>query len=140
VSGRLLSPPLAAFFTPVAGSACARMHHMTLDSVADFHVREGHEQKGAGLFASRPFCQGEEIYRFDYWSQKLMPMHFTNHSCDPNATFNAAGMLVAIRNIEPGEELTFDYLLHPTPASPWDFECSCGAESCIGWVKVVKNY
>ncbi len=68
-----------------------------------------------------------------------MPIHVTNHSCDPNATFDRSGMLIALRDIESGEELTYDYLAHPIPASPWDFECDCGVEKCIGWVKVTTN-
>ena len=82
---------------------------------------------------------GESIYRFDYWSQEQMPMHMTNHSCNPNATFNEGGMLVAVRDIEQGEEITFDYMAHPIPASPWNFKCACGADGCVGWIDVGKR-
>jgi len=101
---------------------------------ADFHVRDIDAQTGSGLFASREFKQGEEIYPFDYWSEEVMPMHMTNHSCDANGYFNDHGMLEATRDIHPGDEITFNYLIHRIPASPWNFKCTCGAENCIGWV------
>ncbi|MEP7339603.1 MAG: SET domain-containing protein [Acidobacteriota bacterium] len=91
-------------------------------------------QKGVGLFAAKGFSQGEGIYQMDYWSKPLMPMHATNHSCDPNSSFNADGMLMAIRDIRKDEEITYDYLLHPIPASPWNFECQCQSIACIKWV------
>lgn len=109
---------------------------MPLPSTEDFRVLRLDERKGAGLFASRKFSPGERIYRFDYWSAEEMPIHFTNHSCDPNAKFNDEGWLVAVREIEPDEELTFDYVAHPIPASPWNFKCACGAAQCVGWIDV----
>lgn len=96
-------------------------------------------RKGVGLFASRKFAAGESLYRFDYWSEEQMPMHATNHSCEPNASFDEGGMLVAVRDIEPGEEITFDYRAHPIPASPWNFQCYCGAEACAGWIDARKG-
>src|SRR5689334_20039904 len=101
-----------------------------------FETRHIDSRKGVGLFATREFRAGESIYRLDYWSRPQMPMHATNHSCDPNASFDADGMLVAVRRIEAGEEITYDYLAHPLPASPWNFECRCGAKGCVGWVDV----
>ncbi|MEO1148255.1 MAG: SET domain-containing protein [Cyanobacteria bacterium J06638_22] len=100
----------------------------------DFHTREINSAVGVGLFASRHFDKGEAIYPFDYWSSDLMPMHVTNHSCDANGMFNEAGMLVAVHAIEPGEEITFNYLKTRIPASPWNFQCQCGAANCVGWV------
>ena len=101
-----------------------------------FEARHIDSQKGYGLFATREFSVGESIYQLDYWSREVMPMHMTNHSCDPNASFNEDGMLVAVRQIEPGEEITYDYLALPLPASPWNFKCQCGAKGCVGWLDV----
>lgn len=105
---------------------------MLLSNTENFHVKK-FDNGERGLFSSRAFAAGEEIYPFDYWSQTLMPIHVTNHSCAPNATFNRTGMLVALKEIGTGEEITFDYLTHPTPASPWNFKCDCGSENCVGW-------
>lgn len=107
---------------------------MSLSSPDGYEVLPAGPGKGLGLFATRKFVVGEAIYRLDYWSRAQMPMHMTNHSCDPNASFDGDGMLVAVREIEPGEEITFDYVAHPLPASPWNFKCGCGAERCVGWV------
>jgi len=101
-----------------------------------FEVLRAAHAKGAGLFARRKFRAGEGIYRLDYWSRAQMPIHMTNHSCDPNASFDEGGVLVALREIGPGEEITYDYVAHPLPASPWNFECGCGAEGCVGWIGV----
>ncbi len=102
----------------------------------EFQIVEYPTNKNKALLAARKFMAGEEIYPFDYWSQEITPMHLTNHSCDPNAGFNDAGMLIAIHDIEVGEEITYDYLKHPVPASPWNFECLCGAVNCRGWISV----
>lgn len=109
---------------------------MPSSSSEGFEVRLIDDQKGFGLFATRKFSVGESIYRMDYWSQPQMPMHMTNHSCDPNASFDEGGMLVAVRQIETGEEITFDYVANPLPASPWNFECRCGAKDCVRWIDV----
>lgn len=61
------------------------------------------------------------------------PSGYGNHSCDPNLWWSDAYTLVAMRDIEPGEELVNDY--GTSTADPhWAMECSCGAESCRGVV------
>jgi SET domain-containing protein len=109
---------------------------MQLSSSESYQVLDINPQKGVGLFARRKFKVGESIYQLDYWSHEQMPMHATNHSCEPNASFNEDGMLVAVREIEPGEEITYDYVAHPIPASPWNFKCACEAKRCLGWINV----
>ena len=52
---------------------------------------------------------------------------YTNHSCEPNALDTALGFEIAIRDIQPGEELTIDYgLLNLTE----DMPVSCGCKKC----------
>jgi SET domain-containing protein len=55
-------------------------------------------------------------------------MLFINHSCEPNVGFAGNIVLVAMRDIETGEELTTDYALFD------DYDgrmpCRCGTESC----------
>ncbi|MEY2586643.1 MAG: hypothetical protein RLY11_492 [Bacteroidota bacterium] len=58
-------------------------------------------------------------------------IQYTNHSCDPNVFFDTTEMkLVALRDIQVNEELTFFY-----PSTEWKmdqaFECLCGSEKCI---------
>ena len=60
------------------------------------------------------------------------PMRFTNHSCRPNArlsTDHGRVEFYALRDIEPGEELTVDYGLTHHEGK---LACRCGAEGCRG--------
>jgi hypothetical protein len=61
------------------------------------------------------------------------PADWVNHSCDPNAGMSGQIVLVAMRDIAPGEEVCFDYAM--TDGSPYDeFECQCGAHNCRRYV------
>ena len=63
------------------------------------------------------------------------PAKFINHSCDPNCEaefFDDMIWIMAKRDIESGEEITFnysydleDYKEHP---------CKCGAANCVGYI------
>jgi len=58
---------------------------------------------------------------------------WVNHSCDPNAGLDGQIVLVALRDIRAGEEITFDYAT--SDASPYDeFECGCGSRICRGHI------
>lgn len=59
---------------------------------------------------------------------ELSTSWYFNHSCEPNLGFNTDGEFVALRDIEPGEELTYDYGM--IEAEPFSMECRCGAKSC----------
>jgi hypothetical protein len=59
--------------------------------------------------------------------------NFVNHNCDPNAGFQGQIVLVAMRSILAGEEITFDYAmcLHPAPGIPrYELQCRCGTPHC----------
>ncbi|MCB0337343.1 MAG: SET domain-containing protein-lysine N-methyltransferase, partial [Bdellovibrionales bacterium] len=71
---------------------------------------------------------------------------YVNHSCNPTGFILMSGSfaagqdvqagqvaLFATRDIEPGEEITFDYSLNVC-ASTWKMhiECCCGSTSCRG--------
>ena len=54
-----------------------------------------------------------------------------NHSCEPNVILDTENLrVIAARNIEAGEELSFFY-----PSTEWEmdapFICLCGSSSCI---------
>jgi hypothetical protein len=57
-------------------------------------------------------------------------MLFINHSCEPNVGFAGNIVLVAMRDIEPGEELTTDYALFDD--NDESMRCDCGTPSCRG--------
>lgn len=63
------------------------------------------------------------------------PARFLNHSCEPNAEAQIFGdqiWILALRTIQPGEEITFNY--------SYDLEnyeehpCRCGAAKCVGYM------
>jgi len=51
-----------------------------------------------------------------------------NHSCDPNCGFLDGIKLVAIRDINPNEELVIEYVT--TESSFESFDCNCGSDNC----------
>jgi len=54
---------------------------------------------------------------------------YFNHSCNPNCGLDSPISLVAMRDIEVGEEACFDYAM--SDSSDYDeFECHCGAPNC----------
>ena len=55
-------------------------------------------------------------------------MIFSNHSCAPNIGVKGQIVFVAMRDVEPGEELTHDWAM--TDDDEYEMECRCGAESC----------
>jgi uncharacterized protein len=56
---------------------------------------------------------------------------FLNHSCNPNCETDEADgrvWIMAIRDIAPGEELTYDYCLYDGDED--EATCNCGAANC----------
>ena len=112
--------------------------------------------RGLGVFSNKSFRANDYIMSF---TGKLTPfseiMDFThylqfapdmflgpsggaddyvNHSCDPNCSLyfeNNKLVLRAIRDIEAGEELSFDYGTVQF-TEPTNFECKCGSSKCRG--------
>ena len=75
---------------------------------------------------------------------------FLNHSCDPNveAVIHGDGpdatiWFHALKNIQPGAELTFDYKYERTDAHTEEDErfyaCRCGAAKCRGTILAPKK-
>lgn len=59
------------------------------------------------------------------------PDTYINHSCAPNCIVRIDRpkvLLVALRDISAGEEITFDYAV--IYEDPWQMECRCGVENC----------
>jgi len=59
-------------------------------------------------------------------------MLFINHSCEPNVGFAGNIVLVAMRDVAAGEELTTDYALFDDADDP--MTCHCAASSCRGTI------
>jgi len=59
-------------------------------------------------------------------------MLFINHSCEPNVGFAGNIVLVAMRDVSSGEELTTDYALFDDHDG--QMQCRCGTPSCRGLI------
>lgn len=118
---------------------------------------------GTGLFASDKISQGEviaefdgEIYDVDYagwtddlndhviqfeenkWRDSKGIARLINHSCEPNCGVKDLFKIVAMRNIEKGEEITWDYdMTERNRDYAWEMKCECGKESCR---KIIRGY
>lgn len=72
---------------------------------------------------------------------------FANHSCGPNCKLEKWRVgeeprlvLIALRDVPPGEELTYDYNAGGTEADTTvGQECMCGAPNCLGAIGSKKN-
>lgn len=66
----------------------------------------------------------------------LEPYIYFNHSCNPNSGFKGKNEMIAIKNIKPGEEITYDYStvcwddrwakIH----GAWTMKCECEEINC----------
>ena len=72
--------------------------------------------------------------RFLVGSRTAEPGDFLNHSCEPNCGMRNATQVATMRDVEAGEELTFDYAM--TDTAPYDeFTCGCRTRRCRGSVR-----
>jgi len=85
-------------------------------------------------FTQRVLQLDEDLYLLT--GEEPEPNDCFNHSCDPNLGFFGQIGLVALRDIQAGEELMFDYAM--SDGSPYDeFKCFCGSANCRG--KITGN-
>lgn len=114
--------------------------------------------KGRGVFALEPIAAGRRILGLE---GRLLPTaeltddllalqvdtdlwlcsdgshldDMINHSCDANAGFlDGAAVLHALRDIELGEEVCWDYSTSISEAG-WSLECRCGSPRCRGIIR-----
>ncbi len=94
-----------------------------------------HEESDRRLAAGNVYIFGlDEHYAIDGNTLKNTA-RYINHSCDPNCQTEQFGntiWIVAIKDIQPGEELTYNYGYDDE-----DYEnnpCNCGANNCCGYI------
>ncbi len=130
----------------------------------DNHLLVGETKRtGRGLFTRRAFQQFQTVFvmrgelryfasrtssdchRYenwvglgrDRWLDPEAPFLYLNHSCEPNLAICGEREFVALRDIEPGEELTFDYSITEDEL-PWRMTCACGTPSCRGTITAIQ--
>lgn len=59
--------------------------------------------------------------------------YYTNHNCDPNLVYDGYDSMIARRDIEIGEELTYDYSTVDINKDE-SFQCNCKSPNCRGKV------
>jgi hypothetical protein len=102
-------------------------------------IKGGHIVDGAGLASLPERLRNSEIqiaagfHLVALSEDEYEPvMLFLNHSCEPNVGFAGNVVLVAMREIAAGEELTTDYALFDDYDG--EMRCHCGTRSCRGTV------
>ena len=117
-------------------------------------VEVGTSPLGRGVFARQSFRPGQSILTVtgpildhaevlalgvdrafalrvgpDQYLDTMPPGRYANHSCDPNAGLVNDRVLIALRPIEVGEEIRFDYSTAMS-GDHWTMECRCGQPTC----------
>lgn len=91
----------------------------------------------ANTFTTAHVLYREKLERYSYqdhdgrWILCWDLGRYMNHSCDPSIIGLGYLCDVAARDVQPGEELTCDYVLLNITES---FPCSCGVATCRGTV------
>lgn len=76
----------------------------------------------------------KQKFAYPYKEKYLIDLNnirYLNHSCDPNAHPIGYKKLIASRDIQGGEEITYDY--HSEDNNPNKisaFKCNCGSKNC----------
>lgn len=87
-------------------------------------------------------CEADNVFIFtvtDEWdidgSVDWNPARFLNHSCEPNCDAEQQDeriWIIARRELEPGEEITFNYGYDLVDYK--DYPCACGSARCVGYM------
>lgn len=98
-------------------------------------VKGGHVLTGSEWAALEPALGAADIQiAEDLFIAPVRPEHrdgsmlYTNHSCDPNLAVQGQIVLVAMRDVAPGEELTIDWAT--TDDGDHRMTCHCGSPRC----------
>lgn len=85
-----------------------------------------------------------DIYSYlDYQNRVIIPWDegkYVNHSCAPNSTglLEFDNISLALRTIEPDEEIVEDYYCYFGHFET--FDCRCGAPNCRGSISEINSY
>lgn len=85
-------------------------------------------QEQRNRFFSCSYQVGEDLF-YGMDGSPPDPADYMNHSCDPNVGFLNDKTMIALRDILPGEEVTYDYVMSETRADFY-IECKCHSPMC----------
>jgi hypothetical protein len=84
---------------------------------------------GTGLLATADIAAGEPVVRYAAAPTAVSELGPVNHSCEPTLAWTDERTLTALRDVEPGQELTLDYAtVIDDPA--WVLWCHCETYRC----------
>jgi uncharacterized protein len=131
-----LAPGLAIERSPINGKGCfATFPFGRGRKIAEYtgeRISNAEAHRRAGRRVLR-ICGIDDRWSLD-GSRGGNGTHYINHSCSPNSftrTLHGHLIFFALRDIEPGEEITIDYweTLHPDTK-----KCICRATNCRGTI------
>lgn len=64
--------------------------------------------------------------------------NFLNHSCEPNCGIKGSRMVVALKDIKKGDEITIDYSITEMDQL-WHMKCDCGSKKCRKIIKSIQH-
>jgi SET domain-containing protein len=131
------SPKTEVRPSPIHGTGLFAAHAIATGEIVA--VKGGHVLTRAQWTALEPTLGAAEIQiANDLFIAPVRPDHrhgsmlYTNHSCDPNLAIQGQIVLVAMRDIAAGEELTIDWAT--TDDGDYELACRCGSPRCRGTV------
>ncbi len=131
------SPKTEVRASPIHGQGLFARHAIARGEIVA--VKGGHVLTHAQWATLEPTLGAAEIQvaedlfiapvREDHRSGSML---YTNHSCDPNLAIQGQIVLVAMRDVAAGEELTIDWAT--TADGDHRMACHCGSPGCRGTV------
>ena len=94
-------------------------------------------QNNSDLPNDPPLFVADHAIQFEKhkWRDSDGLARYLNHSCEPNCGIKGLFTIVAMRKINKGEEVTWDYEM--TEDSDWEMVCKCGSPHCR---KLIRAY
>ena len=132
-----LAPGLAVRNSRINGKGCFAAEHFSRGKkIAEYtgeRISDLEAQKRARNRRILRICDIDGRFSLD-GARGGNGTHYINHSCQPNAymrTVYGHVLFFALRDIEPGDEITIDYeqTLHPDSK-----RCRCRAANCRGTI------
>lgn len=99
-------------------------------SFEDLNELEKSDPKAFENFTQTAIQVDEHLVYSPTDTDQYSDIEYLNHSCEPNAGFSSPIHLVAMRDIDPGEEITMDYAMCISSGIFAIEECECGRSSC----------
>ena len=113
-----------------AGETLFHGEQMAQRLVTRRFVEENWSEAEKQVFRRYAYPLSNEVFLL--WDNDPSAWAPQNHCCEPNTGYNGLNV-IALRPIQPGEELTLDYASfldeHMEP-----FQCRCGAPGCRGLI------